>query len=68
VVADWVDNGSGKPGKVVGPAGLHARELLGLVGSRRRPHAGEGWEARLGRLGGIRPMANRKLEKRLFNF
>jgi hypothetical protein len=38
-------------------------KLLGLVGLRRDPRAGEGWGARLGWLGGIRSMANRKLEK-----
>jgi hypothetical protein len=31
--------------------------LLGLTGPRRGPRAREEWETRLGRLGGIRPMA-----------
>jgi hypothetical protein len=45
----------------IGRAG--AGRVLGLAGLRRGPHSREEWETRLGRLGGIRPMANRKLKK-----
>jgi hypothetical protein len=41
---------------------------LGLTGLRRGPCTREGWEARLGRLGGIQPMANTKLEKAFLIF
>jgi hypothetical protein len=40
--------------------GYMLEKPLGLTGLRRGPRAREGWEARLGQLGGIRPMANRK--------
>jgi hypothetical protein len=42
---------------VVGLTGLRAKEAAGL-----RCRAREGRDARLGQLGGIRPMANEKLE------
>jgi hypothetical protein len=42
--------------------------LLDLAGPRRGLCVRQEWEARLGWLGGIRPMANRKLEKGFFIF
>jgi hypothetical protein len=46
-----------------GRLGYALGKPLGLTGLRCGLHARDGREARLGRLGGNRPMANRKLEK-----